>query len=304
MNPLDLQVNGYTGVDFNSDDLTSESLHAACQALDQDGVSAILATFITDSLAAMTQRVQRLVTLRAADPLAQRIVRGIHLEGPFLSPQPGFCGAHPTAHMLPASPEAIQPLLDAGAGLVRLVTLAPEQDAAGRTTRFLADQGITVSTGHANPSLQQLEAAIDSGLSMVTHLGNACPLDLPRHDNIIQRCLTLSDRLWICMIPDGVHIPFFALKNYLRVVPPERAIFVTDAISAARLGPGQHRLAGREIDIGEDLVARLPNGMLCGSTVTVPRIIELSQQHLGLSDADLTRLLDTNPRLAVPLPAP
>jgi N-acetylglucosamine-6-phosphate deacetylase len=127
----------------------------------------------------------------------------------------GYVAAHDAASILPATPEAVARLVDAGGGLVRLVTLAPECDAAAATTRWLVDQGITVSAGHTDCSLVQLAAAIETGFSMVTHLGNGCPTVLPRHDNVIQRLLSRADDLWICFIPDGVHVPWFALKNYL-----------------------------------------------------------------------------------------
>jgi N-acetylglucosamine-6-phosphate deacetylase len=137
---------------------------------------------------------------------------------------------------------------------------------------------------------------------MFTHVGNGCPMQMHRHDNIIQRALALRDQLWLCFIPDGVHIDFFALQNYLRCAGLEKTIFVTDAISAARLGPGRYTLAGWDIQIGDDLVARSPDGShFVGSTVTIPRILTHGQQDLGLTKADLTRLLDTNPRKAVGL---
>jgi N-acetylglucosamine-6-phosphate deacetylase len=303
MNPFDIQVNGYAGTDFNSDDLTAESLHHACVALAEDDVDAILATFITDDIEKMEQRMARLVTLRETDGLAKRLIAGIHIEGPFISPEPGYVGAHPPHAVKPANIEDTKRLLDAAGGLARLVTLAPEHDAHFHVTEFLASAQVTVSAGHCNPSLHQLEAAISHGLTMVTHLGNGCPLTLHRHDNFIQRCLALQDRLWLCFIPDGVHVEFFALKNYLKCAGLERTIFVTDAISASRLGPGKHRLAGHEINIGADLVARLPNGQFCGSTVTLPRIQTHAQQDLNLSKDQLQLLVDHNPRRAVPLPA-
>jgi N-acetylglucosamine-6-phosphate deacetylase len=180
------------------------------------------------------------------------------------------------------------------------MTLAPECDAGGHVTEFLVNGGVTVSAGHCNPTLDQLRAGISHGLSMFTHVGNACPLLMHRHDNIIQRVLSLSDQLWLCFIPDGVHIDFFALKNYLRCAGVERSIFVTDAISAARLGPGRYTLAGWDILIGEDLVARSPDGShFVGSTVTVPRIKANALHDLGMTEAELTRVLDENPRKAM-----
>jgi len=303
MKPFDIQVNGYAGADFNSDHLTAEELHHACQCLAQDGVDAILLTLITDTIPLMEARLKRIIGFLEQDSFARQMIPGFHLEGPFISPEPGYVGAHPPHAVKPANLEDMKRLLDAAEGRTRLVTLAPEFDAHYHVTEFLATAGITVSAGHCNPSLEQLEAAIGHGLSMVTHLGNGCPLQLHRHDNFIQRALALHDRLWLCFIPDGVHVEFFALKNYLRCIGIERAIFVTDAISAARLGPGNYRLAGREITVGSDLVARIPNGQFCGSTVTLPRIQTHAQQDLGLSKEDLTLLVDTHPRKAVPLPS-
>jgi N-acetylglucosamine-6-phosphate deacetylase len=135
---------------------------------------------------------------------------------------------------------------------------------------------------------------------MFTHVGNGCPIQMHRHDNIIQRALSLHDRLWLCFIPDGVHVPFFVLKNWLRSTGLDRVIFVTDAISAARLGPGRYTLAGWDILIGEDLVARSPDGShFVGSTVTVPRIKANALHDLGMTEAELARVLDENPQKAM-----
>ncbi len=300
MKPLDIQVNGYAGTDFNRDDLTAEALHHACACLIEDGCHEILATFITDTVPTLEHRIRRLVELRAQDSLARSVIAGIHIEGPFINPEKGYVGAHPPHAVKPANLDDAKRLLQAAGGLARLMTLAPECDAGFKVTEFLAAQRVTVSAGHCNATLAQLEAAIDHGLSMFTHVGNGCPMQMHRHDNIIQRALALRDRLWLCFIPDGVHIDFFALKNYLRAAGLERAIFVTDAISAARLGPGRFTLAGWDIVIGDDLGARSPDGShFVGSTVTIPRIVDNARQHLGMSDADLALVLDTNPRKAL-----
>jgi N-acetylglucosamine-6-phosphate deacetylase len=299
MKPFDLQVNGYAGTDFNNDSLTAESLHHACEALVEDGCDAILATFITDEVPVLERRIGRLVELREKDELARRMITGIHIEGPFINPIKGYVGAHPPHAVKPANVDDARRLLAAAGGLARLVTLAPEHDEGCRTTAFLAGEGIVVSAGHCDPSLDQLCAACDAGLTMFTHLGNGCPVQMHRHDNIIQRALSLHERLWLCFIPDGVHVPFFVLKNWLSGIGLERAIFVTDAISAARLGPGRYTLAGWDILIGEDLVARSPDGShFVGSTVTVPRIKANALGQLGMTEAELERVLDTNPRRA------
>ena len=116
----------------------------------------------------------------------------------------------------------MQRLLDAAGGLTRMVTLAPECDPWLAVTKQLARQGICVAAGHCNPTLDQLDAALDAGLSMFTHLGNGCPLQLHRHDNIIQRVLSRAGKLWISFIADGIHIPWLALGNYLAMTGMER----------------------------------------------------------------------------------
>ena len=297
---LDLQVNGYGGVDFNGDSLTADALRGACERMEADGVEGFLATLITDDLDKMVARLRRLVRLREGDPIARRLIHGFHIEGPFLSPETGYRGAHPLHAIKPANVDDMSRLLDAGAGLIRLVTLAPERDASFLVTSLLARSQVIVSAGHCNPNLDELTGAIDAGLSMFTHLGNACPMLLHRHDNIIQRALSLSDRLWICFIADGAHVAFPALSNYLRLVGPDRAIVVTDAVAPAGMGPGTYRYFDWDVTIGEDLVAMAPDGShLIGSVVTMPRAHHNLVNFCGLSDDEAWRLTSYNPRRVI-----
>lgn len=301
---FDLQVNGYAGVDFNQDGLTAEALHAACVALRGDGVDGILATIITEHVGTMCGRLRRLVELREQDKLVQDVVHGFHIEGPFISGADGYRGAHPADAVRPAEPDAMQKLLDAANGMTKLVTLAPECDAGLAVTRLLADRGVVVSAGHTDASLAQLEAAIDAGLSMFTHLGNGSPMQMHRHDNVIQRALSLGDRLWLCFIADGVHVPFFTLRNYLALAGIERCVVVTDAIAPAGLGPGRYTLGRWKLDIGDDLVARAADGShLVGSAINMPRASENLRQGAGLDDKQIRALTQINPRCALGLPA-
>lgn len=297
---FDLQVNGYGGVDFNQDDLSAEALHTACERLENDGVDGALATVITEDADRMVVRLRNLVQRREDDPLAKRLIAGLHIEGPFINETPGYVGAHPPDAVRPADVDTMKRLLDAGGGLTKIVTLAPERDPGFAVTRLLANRGVTVSAGHCNPSLDELRGAIDAGLSMFTHLGNGCPMQVHRHDNIIQRVLHLRDRLHICFIPDGVHVAFVALKNYIDLIGVDRAVIVTDAIAPASLGPGRYRLSRWDLNIGEDMVARAPDGShLIGSAITMPRAVENLTGQIGLSQADALRLTCDNPRNAL-----
>ena len=295
---VDLQVNGYFGVDFNRDNLSAETLHDSCARLRKDGNAGILATIITDEMDLMCARLQRLVQLRAADDLASDLIWGIHIEGPFLNKTLGYVGAHPPAAVKPADVDSMERLLEAADGLTRVVTLAPENDPGFQTTRFLADQEITVSAGHCNPSLAELEAAIEAGLSMFTHLGNGCPMQLDRHDNIIQRALSLAHALWLCFIADDVHVPCVALGNYLRLVGVDQCIVVTDAIAAAGMGPGRYTIGSQEVEVDENLVARPPgvDTHLAGSAVTMARSVQNLRGVLGLTENEIDRLTSLNAR--------
>ena len=293
---VDLQVNGYGGVDFNSDDLTAEGLHRACEALMADGVAAILATIITEEVDTMCRRLSQIAKLREADALARKLIAGVHIEGPFINETDGYRGAHPADAVRPADMDVMQRLLDAAGGLTRVVTLSPERDAGSRVITQLVKGGVRVSAGHCNPSIDELDAAIDAGLGMFTHLGNGCPAMLPRHDNIIQRVLSRSDRLMICFIADGVHIPLPALRNYLRCAGVDRCAIVSDAMSAAGLGPGRYRLSRWEVAVGEDGAVRSPDGShLVGAALSLRRARTNLRDELKLTESDCHALLVSNP---------
>ena len=299
---FDMQVNGYAGADFCSTDLTLDEMRHACAELKADGNGQILATVITDHVDSLCGKLAKMVEFREQDELVREMIAGFHIEGPFLNATVGYIGAHPPECVKPANVEDMKKLLDATAGLTKIVTIAPENDPGFATTKFLAEQGITVSAGHCDPGFDQLRGSIDAGLSMMTHLGNGCPVDLPRHDNIIQRALSLADRLWICYIPDGAHVDFFALKNYLKISGVDRSLMTTDAISAAKLGPGTYQLSGAPVEIDEHGVARRPGSPnLAGSTVTMPKIRENLSRELGLSDLEIDQLICHNPRKSIGL---
>ncbi|MEO1525319.1 MAG: N-acetylglucosamine-6-phosphate deacetylase [Planctomycetota bacterium] len=294
---IDLQVNGYRGIDFNQDQLTEEDVVEACRSLRADGVDQFLPTIITDDLRLMCRRIRRIADVATSNVEVAGMVAGIHVEGPFINPAPGFVGAHPTEHTRPPDVDGIQRLIEAGQGLVRMLTLAPELAGSEIAIRRLVEEGVVVAAGHSDASMEDLQRAIDAGLSMFTHLGNGCPGEMHRHDNIVQRVLAFGNRLTISFIADGHHVPFFALGNYLRMLPSDRIVIVTDAISAAGLGPGQHRLADQTVEVDEDLAAWASGREhFAGCATTMPRMVELLRARLGATDDDIRRWMVENPR--------
>jgi len=294
---VDLQVNGYGGIDFNADKLSEADLLAACRQLTEHGVEQILATVITAPLEKMISRIERIAELIEANTEIAKTITGIHIEGPFINPADGFVGAHPPSAVRPASRDHAMRLVAAGTGHVRMVTLAPEFDSGGEVTRMLADQNIVVAAGHCDPSLEQLEAGIDGGLSMFTHLGNGCPGQLARHDNIVQRVLSISERLTISFIADSHHVPGFALSNYLDRIPDENIVIVSDAIAAAGLGPGEYKVCDQTVIVEADGATWAADRThFAGCATPQRRMARWLQDELKASDRQIKLWFDENPR--------
>jgi N-acetylglucosamine-6-phosphate deacetylase len=256
---IDLQVNGYVGVDFNDPEVEQEALQRADGAMQRDGVEAALPTVITDSAERMEACIRGLKdVIQARD--GEGCLRGIHLEGPFLSPKPGFIGAHPVEHARGQDLLLLERLLDAADGQVRLVTLDPAVDVDARMTRLCVERGILVAAGHTDANIDELAATVEAGLSMFTHFGNACPQKIDRHDNILYRALSLRDKLAFTVIADGHHVPALLFRLLVEFIEGEKLIVVSDAISAAGLGEGVFQLGRKQVRVGEDRVARDPSG--------------------------------------------
>ena len=292
---VDLQLNGYGGVDFNGKSINADELHAACELLDTHGVKAILATVITDDVDRMCGRLRQIVEIADADPLVKRIIAGLHVEGPFINENAGYRGAHPADQIKPANVSDAAKLVEAGNGMVKIFTLAPERDEGKKVTRFLAEKGIKVAAGHTNAPMRDLEEACDAGLTLFTHLGNGCPMNMHRHDNIIQRGISLAGRLKLGLVGDCVHVPMPALANYIKLAGIENCFVVTDGTAASGMGPGTYTLGDWEVLVGEDLVCMAPDGShLVGSAVTMSRCSE-NLIKAGFTEPQARQLTFDNP---------
>lgn len=294
---VDLQVNGFMGVDFNDPQLDPADIIKAARAMRADGVEAALATIITGPLDAMCTCLRKLA--RAIDDSAEvaQTIAGLHIEGPFISPVRGYVGAHPAECVRKDDLKALEQLMEAGGQHVRLVTLAPEMDPRSSLIRNLVKRKVFVSAGHTDASIDQLERAIDAGLQFFTHVGNACPQIMHRHDNIFQRALSLGSRLKTTFIADGWHLPSFVVKNLMQCAPLENLAVVSDAIAAAGLGPGEFQLAGRRVQVGTDRCARSPDGQhFVGAASTMADADRWLKDCVGVDDQQRQMLLYDNPR--------
>jgi N-acetylglucosamine-6-phosphate deacetylase len=304
---VDLQINGIGGIDFNESNLPALSWERALEWLAQDGTTEFLPTLITDSVDSLCLKLANLSRLCEAcvqKPLGSSKAVGIHLEGPFLSDQVGYIGAHPKQHARPLELDALKRLVDAANGWIRLVTLAPECDPKGRGIEYLAQEDILIAAGHCNPSIDQLRCAIDSGLSLFTHLGNACPASIPRHENIIHRVLALRDSLRVTLIADGFHLPLWLLDSWVDWFGENRVAIVSDAISAAGLAPGIYQLGAQKVAVGADGVPRSADQThFVGSGATLGRMRNLCESHLSWSSERIEKLFKTNAAQWLGLPS-
>ncbi len=293
---IDLQVNGYVGVDFNDPETSLDELARSAQAMLDDGVEAALPTVITASPEAMIRCLENICRARETSEVAHQVFRGVHIEGPFLSPVDGYIGAHPKQHAASQDQSLLERLLDTAGDLAKIVTLAPEIDLDGRMTCQCHERGIVVAAGHSDATLSQLEKCIDAGLSLFTHLGNGCPSLMNRHNNIVFRALHLKDRLRYSLIADGFHVPELLFRCLLDWVPLKNLLVVSDAISAAGLGPGTYRLGDRSVTIGEDRACRDASGdHFVGSASRMQDADCWLRDSLGLDEPTRQSLLLQNP---------
>lgn len=253
---FDVQVNGYAGVDFQQDDLTADDLLRAARALRADGCGAFLLTLITDEWSKLTARLRHLAAVRAASDELKSAIAGWHFEGPFLSPEPGFHGAHDPALMLDPLPEHFRELRAITGNDPLLLTLAPERRGALEAIRLAVALGIKTSLGHTNASAVVLAQAVQAGATMFTHLANGCPRELDRHDNIVWRVLE-TPGLTASLIPDGIHVSPAPFRLMHRVMN-EAVFYTTDAMAAAGALPGRYTIGKLEVEVGADQIVRQP----------------------------------------------
>lgn len=254
---VDLQVNGYGGVDFQRDALTSDELLSAVRQLRRDGCTRFLLTLITDEWPRLIARLRHLKHLRSQHAEIARAIAGWHVEGPFLSAEPGFCGAHDPALMIEPTPDHLHELRDATGTDPVMLTLAPERRNALAVIAQGTALGFKISLGHTNASADLLTQAVQHGAVAFTHLGNGCPRELDRQDNILWRLFELRG-VRVSLIPDGIHVAPALFRLIHRELGGEHCFYVSDAMAAAGAPPGRYPLGRLELEVGADRVVRYP----------------------------------------------
>lgn len=269
---VDLQVNGFGGVDFNDPAITAADLDRALEAMLKTGVAFCLPTLITAHPHELQERFRALDAAVSQSRLGPLMCPGYHLEGPFLNPAPGYHGCHPPAAMSAARLDLVSGLERELSRPILMVTLAPERDGALALTKALAEAGKIVAIGHSAADFDVVAAAADVGLSLSTHLGNGLPQSLHKLANPVFAQLA-EDRLMAGFIADGIHVHPKALKALIRAKGFERSILVTDAVVAAAAPIGRYHFAGMAVDLTADGSVRQGEGLLAGSALCLDQAV-------------------------------
>lgn len=291
---IDLQVNGFAGVDYCSGRAEVEMIGRSLQAQFATGVTRIFPTVITGPGASMLAALRALARARRELPFG-RAMEGFHVEGPHISPHDGPRGAHPREHVRPPDFDEFLRFQDAAEGNIRLVTLSPEWPGAPRYIERLTAQGVVAAIGHMQASAGQIDAAVLAGATLSTHLGNGAHPTLPRHPNYLWHQLA-EDRLNASLIVDGIHLGVDFLRVALRAKGVEKALLITDAVMPAGCQPGPYMLGEVEVELHpEGRVTLRGSDRLAGSALRMDRGVENLMRLAGLSLTEALTMATRNP---------
>lgn len=265
---IDLQINGYLGVDFSSPTLTVADVVRATAALHAAGTAGYLAAVCTSDVATYDHVLPRLAEAMHA-PSCRGILLGIHLEGPFISPGHEVVGVHPEALVRDPSMEFFEYLQTAACGNVRLLTLAPEQPGAMAVIRGARKLGAAVGIGHTLADDACIQEAVAAGATLSVHLGNGCPNMIHRHRNSIWPQLAATE-LTAAIITDGHHLPASLIRTVCAAKGAARTLVVSDSSPPAGCPPGDYELLGSRVRLESNgLLRNLEKDTLAGSSANM-----------------------------------
>jgi N-acetylglucosamine-6-phosphate deacetylase len=288
---LDIHIHGAAGHDVM--EATPQALEAVGRFIASRGTANFLATTVTAPIDATLKALSGLAKILAREPAVdQAIARpiGIHLEGPFLSHAKR--GVHPPAHLQEPDIALFDRFYEAAEGRIKLLTLAPELPNASAFAAHATSRGVRVSLGHSNATAAETRAAIAAGAASATHTYNAMrPLD-HREPGILGTVLS-NDPLYAELICDGIHTMPELVKIWWRAKGPQRAILITDAMSATGMPDGEYMLGGFAVQVANGKATM--DGVLAGSLLTLDRALSNLIAFTGAPLDQALRALTTNP---------
>jgi N-acetylglucosamine-6-phosphate deacetylase len=286
---VDLQVNGFAGVDFNDPEVTEEQILQAQEAIQETGVTRFLPTLITSSLKDFTSCAKTIARVK------HPAIVGFHMEGPYISLLDGARGAHAKEFVCLPKLDEFKRRQEAANGRIVLVSLAPDVEGALPMIEFLVSSGIRVAIAHTAATPAQIQDAVKAGATLSTHLGNGCTQTLQRHPNLIWEQLA-EDRLLATFIVDGHHLPPATLKSMIRAKTPERSILVTDAVEVAGLSPGLYKVAKQSVELSrEGRLSLVGTPYLAGAALRLDAAVGNTVRFTGLSLDEVLAMASTRP---------
>lgn len=288
---IDLQVNGYAAVDYNSPSTPIQEIARSVDVLNSTGTARFYPTVITGSPEGMLGSLRNLAKAKEALPS----IEGFHVEGPHICPDEGPRGAHPVQWVRRPDIDEYKRWQEVTDGAVRLVTLSPEWPEAPKYIEALVSDGVVVSIGHTKASAEQIDDAVRAGASMSTHIGNGAHGEMRRHPNYIWDQLA-DDRLAAGMIVDGIHIGRAFLTVALRAKGVTRSVLVTDASMPAMASPGIYRLGDQDLELTQDgRVVLAGQTRLAGSALRMDHGISNVMRMTGISLVEAISMATRNP---------
>ncbi|MBC7928683.1 MAG: amidohydrolase family protein [Bryobacteraceae bacterium] len=288
---IDLQVNGYAAVDYNSPLTPLEEIARSASVLHSTGTGRFYPTVITGSEENMHGSLRNLARARRTIPS----IEAFHVEGPHISPEDGPRGAHPRAFVRPPDLEEYRRMQEAADGDVRIITLSPEWPDAPSYIEHIVRDGVVASIGHTKASSDQIQDAVRAGATMSTHIGNGAHAEMRRHPNYIWEQLA-EDRLAAGFIVDGIHLGPAFLKVALRAKTIARAVLVTDASMPAMAEPGPYSLGEVEVELTRDgRVVLLGGDRLAGSALRMDDAIGNVMRMGGIGLIEALTMATRNP---------
>eukprot|EP00908_Phaeocystis_cordata_P000055 Transcript_1006.p1 GENE.Transcript_1006~~Transcript_1006.p1 ORF type:complete len:458 (-),score=170.98 Transcript_1006:435-1709(-) len=295
---IDLQLNGAFGCDFSTPDGLSESVDKVSAGVLAHGVTAYLPTVITSS-AETYQRVMPKLTPRAGRPRsatggpAGAAILGVHLEGPFISPDKRGC--HPPEYVRAVEgPQALQAAYGDHLAHARLVTLAPELPGADKLIDELVPRNVVVSVGHSMATLSQTEAALKRGATMCTHLFNAMPSFDHLEPGLVCVLGLTSCRPFFGLIADGVHVHPASLKIAARA-RIDSVVLVTDAIAAMGMPDGEYILGGIKVKVAEQRATLAGTDTLAGATTSMDECVRRFKAYCDVTSVEAIEAATLHP---------
>jgi N-acetylglucosamine-6-phosphate deacetylase len=288
---VDIQVNGFAGVDFNNPDVSQVEIARAIERIVSTGVTRCLPTVITGGPDDMLRCLRN---LREAQKTIKAIA-GFHVEGPHIGIEDGPRGAHPARWVRPPDVKEFDRWQDVTEGNIRLTTLSPHWPEAPAYIHAVTKAGVAVAIGHTGATAEQISAAVDAGATLSTHLGNGAHAVMRRHPNYIWDQMA-EDRLNASFIVDGIHVGRAFLRCALRAKTVARSVLVTDASAPAGAAPGRYRLGEQDADLTADgRVVLSGTDKLAGSALHMNDGIANLIRLGGLSSKEAIETATVNP---------